>query len=88
MNTSSLRINISFPSDLVKEVKKITSEGEFSKFLADAAREKLADVEREKALKELLKNKPAFSSIRNSSKWVEDLRAKDSDRSKRLGIHG
>ncbi len=88
MNTAStLRINISFPTDLAKEVRKITSEGEFSKFLADAAREKIASTKREKALLTLLKSNRAFPSIKDSSKWVSNLRKKDINRLKRFRIH-
>lgn len=86
MNTAStLRINISFPSSLAKEVKKRVGTGEFSKFLADAAWEKIADIEREKALKILLKSKPAFPGIKNSSKWVSDLRKRDTRLKKLIG---
>ena len=85
-NFSTLRINISFPSELVKDIKKRVAEGEFSKFLADAAREKIESMERDMALKKLLNSKPAFPRIKNASKWVRDLRSKDTDRLKRFGI--
>ena len=87
MNTSSyVRINITLPRDLVKELKeKIPSRG-LSKFLADAAEEKVEELTREEALKELLAAPPAFPHIKDSVKWVRDLRRRDLKRLKRLGI--
>lgn len=87
MNTSSyVRINITLPRGLVKELKeKIPSRG-LSKFLADAAEEKVEELTREEALKELLAAPPAFPHIKDSVKWVRDLRRRDLKRLKRLGI--
>ena len=81
-----IRVNVSLPSDLVKELKeKVPSRG-MSKFISDAAREKVESMSREDALKELLSGPPAFPQIKNSVKWVRELRRNDLKRLKRLGL--
>lgn len=86
MNGNAVRINISLPSDLVKDLKKRTSKREFSKFLAEAAEEKMAKEKREKALKEFLAGPPAFPEVKDSVAWVRKSRREDEKRLKRLGI--
>lgn len=88
MNTSSyVRINITLPRGLVKELKeKIPSRG-LSKFLADAAEEKVEEEEREKAFKELLEAPPAFTFLKGKNaavNWVRKLRSADEKRLKRV----
>jgi len=81
-----VRVNVSMPSDLVKELReKVPSRG-MSKFISDAAREKVESMSREDALKELLSGPPAFPQIKNSAKWVRELRRNDLKRLKRLGL--
>lgn len=86
MNGNVVRINVSLPSELVKDLRKRTRKREFSKFLAEAAEEKIAKEKREKALKELLEAPPAFTDIEDSAKWVRQTRRLDEKRLKRLGI--
>lgn len=86
MNGNAVRINISLPPDLVKDLKKRTSKREFSKFLAEAAIEKIGREKRSKALKELLEGPPAFPEIKYSVAWVKKSRREDEKRLKRLGI--
>lgn len=57
-----------------------------SRFLAEAAEEKMRKEKRERALKELLEAPPAFPHIKNSAKWVHNLRRRDLKRLKSLGI--
>lgn len=88
MNGTSnyVRVNISLPRDLVKELReKVPSRG-ISKFLSDAAREKVDSISSEEALKELLAGPPAFPHIKDSVKWVRELRRNDLKRLKRLGL--
>lgn len=88
MNGTSnyVRVNISLPRDLLKELKvKVPSRG-ISRFLSDAAREKVDSISSEEALRELLAGPPAFPQIKDSVKWVRELRKGDLKRLKRLGI--
>jgi len=88
MNGASnyVRVNISLPSDLVKELKKKIPFRGISRFISDAAREKVENMSREDALKELLSGPPAFPQIKDSVKWVRELRRNDLKRLKRLGL--
>lgn len=86
MNGYAVRVNVSLPFELVKDLKKISPKRGVSKFLSEAAEEKMRRDKREKALKELLAGPPAFPDIRDSAKWVRDLRKRDLGRLKRLGI--
>lgn len=82
-----VRINISLPSDLVKDLKKRVAPRGLSRFLTEAAREKIKTEEREKAFKELLEAPPAFTFLKGKNaavKWVRELRAEDEKRLKRV----
>lgn len=81
-----IRVNISLPSDLVKELKKKIPSRGISKFLSEAAKEKITKEEREKAFKELLEAPPAFTEIKDSVAYVRKMRRLDEKRMKRLGL--
>ena len=88
MNTTSnyIRVNVSLPRDLVKDLKeKIPSRG-ISRFLSNAAAERIAEEEREKAFKELLEAPPSFPDIKDSVAYVRKMRRLDEKRMKRLGL--
>lgn len=88
MNTTGfVRINISLPADLVSELKKVVPPRGVSRFLANAARERIAHIEREKALKELLDAPPTFTFLKGKNaavKWVRALRKEDNKRLERI----
>ncbi len=86
MNGNTVRINISLPSALVKDLKKRTNPRGLSKFLAEAAEEKMMKERREKALRELLAGPPAFTEIKDSVAYVRKMRRLDEKRLKRLGV--
>lgn len=88
MNSPSnfVRVNVSLPRDLLKELKKKVPFRGMSKFLSDAARGKVDSINSEEALRELLSGPPAFPQIKDSVKWVRELRKGDLKRMKRLGI--
>ncbi len=82
-----VRVNVSLPSDLVKELKKKIPSRGVSRFLSEAAREKIAKEEREKAFKELLEAPPAFTFLKGKNaavNWVRKLRRADEKRLKRV----
>ncbi len=89
MNGTSnyIRVNVSLPRDLVKELKeKVPSRG-VSRFLSEAAREKIEKEEREKAFKELMEAPPAFAFLKGKNaavNWVRKLRRVDEKRLKRV----
>jgi len=80
------RLNISIPTETAEKLKKITPKRGVSKFLAEAAEEKISKLEREKALKELLEAPPTFTDIKDSAKYIGKMRRLDEKRLKRLGI--
>ena len=86
MNGNTVRINISLPSDLVKDLKKRTSPRGVSRFLAEAAGEKIKAMEREKAFKEILEAPASFTEIKDSVSWVRKMRRLDEKRLKRLSV--
>lgn len=81
-----IRINISLPSDLVKELKKKVASRGMSKFISDATREKVEKEKRDRAFRELLEGPPAFTEIKDSVSYVRKMRRLDEKRMKRLGI--
>jgi len=84
MNGNAVRINISLPAELAKDLRKRTRNREFSKFLAEAAEEKLSRERKDKAIREILDAPAAFPEIKNSVKWVRKLRLEDDRRFKRV----
>lgn len=86
MNGNAVRINISLPLDLVKDLKQRTSPRGFSKFLAEAAEEKIKAMEQEKAFKEILEAPATFTKIKDSTAWIRKMRRLDEKRLKRLGV--
>jgi len=52
-NTSTEKVTLSFPSDLVRKVKERAPKGEVSRFVAEAVREKLEAEERARLREEL-----------------------------------
>ena len=84
--TNFVRVNVSLPIGLVKELKeKIPARG-VSRFIADAAMEKIVVEKRRRALRELLEAPPSFTDIRDSSVYIRKMRRLDEKRLKRLGI--
>ncbi len=84
--TNYVRMNISLPKEVADILKKDIPPRGISKFLAEAAREKIREIEREKALKELLKAPAAFTEIRDSVAYIRKMRRLDERRMKRLGL--
>lgn len=82
-----IRVNVSLPSDLVKELKeKVPSRG-ISRFLSEAAIEKMKKEKRDKAFKELLEAPPAFTFLKGKNaavNWVRKSRREDEKRMKRI----
>lgn len=88
MNSPSnyVRVNVSLPRDLVKELKEKVPARGVSKFISEAASEKMKTEEREKAFKELLEAPPAFTEIKDPVAYIRRMRRLDEKRAKRLGI--
>lgn len=86
MCSMNVRINVTIPAETVKKLKSLAPKRRLSRFLAEAADEKLKRIEREKALKELLEAPPTFTDIKDSVKWVRKMRHLDEKRMRRLGI--
>lgn len=84
--SSYVRVNVSLPRDLVRELKEKVPARGVSRFISEAAREKIEKAKRMKAFNELMEAPPAFPHIKDSVKWVRKLRRADLKRLKRLGI--
>lgn len=87
MNGNSVRINISLPEESIRRIKSIAPRRGVSKFLAEAAEEKIDQIERKKALKELIEAPPAFTFLKGKNaaqKWVRSLRKESDKRLERL----
>jgi hypothetical protein len=80
------RINISLPEDVITMLKKYVPERGLSRFLTEAASEKITRMKREEALKILSSAAPTFTQIPNASLYIHKLRRESEKRSKRLGI--
>ena len=82
----NMRLNILLPEETVKNIKRITPKRGLSRFLAEAASEKIKRIEREKVLKELLGASPTFTNIKDAAKYIKKVRRLDEKRMRRLGV--
>lgn len=86
MNGNTVRINISLPEESLKRIKSVVPKRGVSKFLVEAAEEKIRIIRARKAFEEILAGPPAFTDIKDSSTWIRKSRRLDEKRLKRLGI--
>ncbi len=86
MPSTRTRINISLSEDVLTMLRSYVPERGLSRFLAEAAKEKMDRLKREKAFNELLAAPPTFTGIRNAAAYVRRIRRLDEKRAKRLGI--
>lgn len=86
MKGNTVRINISLPEESIRRIKIVAPKRGVSKFLAEAAEEKIRKIKVEKALKEILEAPPAFTDIKNSVTYVRKMRRLDEKRLTRLGV--
>lgn len=87
MNGNTVRVNISLPEESIKRIKSMAPKRGVSKFLAEAAEEKIRRMKVEKAFKEILEAPPAFTFLKGKNaamKWVRKLRSEDEKRLKRI----
>lgn len=87
MNGNTVRINISLPEESIKRIKSMAPKRGVSKFLAEAAEEKIEQIERKRALKELIEAPPAFTFLKGKNaaqRWVRSLRRESDKRLERL----
>ena len=78
-----MRANVVLPDDLVREIDKYAGARKRSKFLEEAARERIKRAKLDKALKEaagILKDDPRFSTSAKVRKYIRDFRKKNSFR--------
>jgi len=84
MNT--VRVNLTLPTKLVEELRKFHKVN-MSKFVSEAVKKELYFVKRINAMKELNKMPPAFPDIKDSSKYIHDMRMKEGKiRDKKVGL--
>lgn len=85
-STDYIRMNVTLPEDLVMVLKSTLPPRGISKFLAEAAKEKMVLSERDKALRDLLATPATFTKITDSAKYVRSLRRLDEKRAKSFKI--
>lgn len=81
-----MRINISLSKDVLTMLRSFVPERGLSRFLSEAAIEKMDRIKREKAFNELLNAPPSFTKVRNGAAYVRASRRLDEKRARRLGI--
>jgi metal-responsive CopG/Arc/MetJ family transcriptional regulator len=73
------RVNITIPKDLIDELEKEVPNRGKSRFITKAIKEKLARERREKAFMEIHDAPSAFPHIKNTAKYVSQMRKKDDE---------
>lgn len=87
MNGNTVRVNISLPNETLYKIKQAAPKRGVSRFLTEAAEEKIEQIERKKALKELIEAPPAFTFLKGKNaaqRWVRSLRRESDKRLERL----
>lgn len=86
MPSATTRINISLSEDMLTMLRSYVPVRGLSRFLSEAAKEKMDRIKREKALKSLIAAPPTFTNIPDGARYVRVLRRESEKRSRRLGI--
>ncbi len=87
MNTHTVvRVNVTIPTDIIEDVKRMDANVSISKFASEAMSEKLARQKRERALNAILAGPPTFTDIEDSTAYVRALRDEDRERDTRLKL--
>lgn len=84
--SATTRINISLSEDVLTMLRRYVPVRGLSRFLSDAAKEKMDRIKREKALKTLLAAPPSLLSFGDARTYIRRLRRGDEKRLKRLGV--
>lgn len=77
-------MNVSLPKTLVNVLKNRVPKRQISAFLAEAAEEKFARIESDKAFQELLGAPPTFTYVKDSVRYIQKQRNLDKKRPKQL----
>ena len=83
---STVRVNVSLPVRLVRKLKRVAPTRGMSAFLAEAATEKIKQLEKRTALKELANAPASFANIDDAAYYITTIRERDRERDKRLGL--
>jgi hypothetical protein len=84
---ATARLNISVPKEFIERMKAFAPNGNVSKFIMESVEEKIAEEEKKEALKFFADTGPLFPHIKDSAKYVHDIRQKDTKhRAKKIGI--
>ena len=86
MTSTTVRVNVSMPKDVLAELQKLVPAGRKSGFIADAVEKELAILKRKKALEEFATLPATFHAIEDSVGYVRALRAESEQRLKRFGL--
>jgi hypothetical protein len=86
MNTATgyTRVNLTISKDIIDYLKHHTEN--MSKYISEAVKERIAREKRQKALSEILAEKPTFTDVTDGTTYVRELRSVDKKRDKRLGL--
>ena len=87
MNSDTIRVNISAPRQFIAELKALVSKGDISRFLIEAAKEKLEREKRMKAMQRVRELADPFPEVENASQYIHEKRARDEEhRQSKLGV--
>jgi metal-responsive CopG/Arc/MetJ family transcriptional regulator len=86
ITSTTVRVNVSMPKDVLAELQKLVPAGRKSGFIADAVEKELATLKRKKALEEFATLPPTFAAIEDSVAYVRTLRGESEKRLKRFGL--
>ena len=75
MNT--VRMNITLSKPVADKLRSLLGKRGISKFISEATEEKLEKEKRELAFKKLAKLPPANPEIKDSAKYIHDMRQED-----------
>jgi post-segregation antitoxin (ccd killing protein) len=86
MNTATgyTRVNLTISKDIIEYLKHHTEN--MSKYISEAVKERIAREKRQKALSEILAEKPTFPDVKDGTTYVRELRSVEKKRDKRLGL--
>ncbi len=86
MTSTTVRVNVSMPKEVLAELQKLVPAGRKSEFISAAVEKELATLKRKQALEKFATLPPTFSDIDDSVAYVRTLRRESEQRLKRFGL--
>jgi metal-responsive CopG/Arc/MetJ family transcriptional regulator len=83
---TAIRVSVTLPRKTLEGLKRRVTGRTMSRFVAEAIEEKLERERKEEAWRQFMELPPTLTEITDPTQWVNNLRAEEEERLKRLKL--